>query len=115
MAVLAVTSVLVNTVPGRSATDAAIADQSLPITTSTPGSTLDLSVTPATTGANDLHLIYADPRGRPVLVQGPVRVELSLPSEDLGPITATRCWPDPGTTSSRAPTSAPPEPGRSPW
>jgi copper transport protein len=86
--VLALTSVLVNTTPGRNAADSqGVANQTLPITTSTPGSTLNLVLAPAKAGAqNAIHLSYADPQGRPVGVAGPVKVEFSLPSEDIGPI-----------------------------
>ncbi|MGZ4715746.1 MAG: copper resistance CopC/CopD family protein [Acidimicrobiales bacterium] len=87
--VLAITSVLVNTTPARSASETqGIANQTLPITTSTPGSTLNLVVAPAKAGGqNSLHLSYADPQGRPVAVSGPVKVEFSLPSADIGPIS----------------------------
>ena len=86
--VLALTSVLVNTTPGRSAADTqGVANQTLPITTSTPGSTLNLVVAPAKAGTqNAIHLSYADPQGRPVGVAGPVKVEFSLTSDDIGPI-----------------------------
>jgi hypothetical protein len=78
----------VNTTPGRSAAEAqGVANQTLPITTSTPGSTLNLVVAPAKAGGkNAIHLSYSDPQGRPVAVAGPVKVEFSLPSEDIGPI-----------------------------
>jgi copper transport protein len=88
LVVLALTSVLVNTTPGRSAAATqAIANQTLPITTSTPGSTINLIVAPAKAGvSNAVHLSYADPQGRPVAVAGPVKVEFSLASEQIGPI-----------------------------
>jgi len=86
--VLALTSVLVNTTPGRSAAASqGVANQTLPIATSTEGSTLNLVVAPAQAGVqNAVHLSYSDPQGRPVSVAGPVKVEFSLPSEDIGPI-----------------------------
>src|SRR6185436_17111176 len=88
LVVLALTSVLVNTTPGRSAAATqAIANQTLPITTSTPGSTINLIVAPAKAGvSNAVHLSYADAQGRPVAVAGPVKVEFSLASEQIGPI-----------------------------
>ena len=86
--VLAVTSVLVNTTPGRSAAATqGVANQTLPITTSTAGSTLNMVVAPARSGVqNAIHLSYSDPQGRPVPVAGPVKVEFSLPDQDIGPI-----------------------------
>ncbi len=86
--VLALTSVLVNTTPGRNAAEAqGVANQTLPITTGTPGSTVNLVVAPAQAGAkNAIHLSYSDPQGRPVAVAGPVTVEFSLPSDEIGPI-----------------------------
>jgi copper transport protein len=87
--VLALTSVLVNTTPGRSAAEGqGVANQTLPITTTTPGSTLNLVVAPAQAGVtNAIHLSYSDAQGRPVAVAGPVKVELSLPDQDIGPIS----------------------------
>ena len=86
--VLGVTSVLVTTTPGRNASgDVGVVNQTLPITTSTPGSTLNLVVAPAKAGTNALHLSYADPRGRPIAIAGPVRIELTLPSAGIGPIS----------------------------
>jgi copper transport protein len=87
--VLGVTSVLVNTTPGRSAVvSQGVANQTLPITTTVPGSTLNLVVAPAQAGVrNSLHLSYSDPQGRPVTIAGPVKVELSLPDQDIGPIS----------------------------
>lgn len=85
---LALTSALVNTTPGRSTADTqGVANQTLPIATGTPGSTINLVVAPAKAGGqNAVHLSYADPQGRPVIVAGPVKVEFSLPSADIGPI-----------------------------
>ena len=85
--VLAITSVLVNTTPGRDASgQVAVVNQTLPVTTATAGSTLNLVVAPGKTGINAIHLSYYDPKGRPVTVSGPVKIELTLPAADIGPI-----------------------------
>jgi copper transport protein len=85
--VLALTSVLVNTTPGRDASgEVSVVNQTLPVTTATPGSTLNLVVAPGQAGINALHLSYYDSHGRPVAVSGPVKIELTLPSADIGPI-----------------------------
>jgi copper transport protein len=88
LVVLAVTSVLVNTQPARNVVgDVSVANQTLPITTSTPDSTLNLVVAPATAGTNSVHLSYYDAQGRPIAVAGPVKIEFALPDADIGPIT----------------------------
>lgn len=86
--VLGVTSVLVNTTPGRNAVgQAGVVNQTLPVTTSTDGSTLNLVVAPAKSGVNAIHLSYYDPNRRPIAISGPVKIELTLPSADIGPIS----------------------------
>ena len=86
--VLGVTSVLVNTTPGRNASgETAVVNQTLPVTTSIDGSTLNLVVAPAKSGVNAIHLSYYDPNGRPITISGPVKIELTLPSADIGPIS----------------------------
>jgi copper transport protein len=88
LAVLGVTSVLVNTTPGRNAVgDVGAVNQTLPVTTSTDGSTLNLVVAPAQSGVNAIHLSYYDPNRRPITISGPVKIELTLPSADIGPIS----------------------------
>jgi copper transport protein len=88
LVVLGVTSVLVNTTPGRNvAGDVGVVNQTLPITTSTDGSTLNLVVAPAQSGVNAIHLSYYDPKGRPITISGPVKIALTLPSADIGPIS----------------------------
>lgn len=94
---LALTSVLVNVTPARStAGDIGIANQTLPVTTATPDSTLNLVVAPAKAGVNSVHLSYYDPQGRPIEIAGPVKIEFSLPAADLGPITRDALAAGPG-------------------
>ncbi len=87
LVVLGVTAALVNTPPGRTATaQAAVVDQTQPITTGTPGTTVNLVVAPAKNGERTIHISYYDADRRPFEVSGPVSVELSLPAEQIGPI-----------------------------
>ncbi len=93
--VLALTSVLVNTTPGRSAADTqGVANQTLPIATSTPGSTLNLVVAPAKAGTSEHH--------PPELRRSP------------GP--TSQPWPDRSrwSSASRPTTSVPSKPRRPP-
>ena len=85
--VLGVTAALVNTPPGRTATaQASVVEQSQPITTGTPGTTLDLEVAPGKDGQHSIHISYYDADKQPFAVSGPVSVELSLPAQQIGPI-----------------------------
>ncbi|HEY5153497.1 MAG TPA: CopD family protein, partial [Acidimicrobiales bacterium] len=85
--VLGVTAALVNTPPGRAATaQAAVVDQTQPITTGTPGTTVNLVVSPGKDGQRAIHISYYDADRRPFTVTGPVSVELSLPADQIGPI-----------------------------
>jgi copper transport protein len=88
VAVLGVTGVLVNTPPGRSAVvQAQVVDQTQPLVSSTDGTTVDLEVAPSKDGQRAIHISYFDGNGRPFEVLGPVTVELSLPAQQIGPIT----------------------------
>jgi copper transport protein len=85
VAVLAVTAVLVNVTPARSAVTQAPATVSL----SQPmaSGTVTLSVSPATVGPNTLVVQYTDSAGQPVDVANSLTIEFSLPAAQLGPIT----------------------------
>ncbi len=78
--VLAVTSMLVNTVPGREAL-------AKPFATliETEDLLVDVTIEPARTGPNDIHLYTLDANG--VVKEVPeLEATLSLPAQDLGPL-----------------------------
>lgn len=103
VAVLAVTTVLSGSEPGRAAEQAAAAGTApsgtpayagpvfvrLPYDTGGPKGrgTASVHLDPARTGHNELHLVLSDPAGNPVNVPE-VRVAFTLPSQQLGPLTA---------------------------
>nr|WP_018504002.1 copper resistance protein CopC [Parafrankia discariae] len=78
--VLAVTAILVNTIPGRDS-------YAPPFTRTTVAGplTVDIDVSPTRTGAQTMHVYTYDPQGRPQrLVEA--SGELSLPSAGVGPL-----------------------------
>lgn len=81
VAVLAVTSLLVNAIPGEQAL-------ALPYSTSLELSEellVDLVVDPAKAGETEIHLYTLTPEGAPAAIEE-VTAQLSLPSEDVGPL-----------------------------
>jgi copper transport protein len=91
VAVLAVTSLLVNAVPGESAEAGGGGDGGGgPFTTQVTEDdiVLTLDVDPAEVGPVAVHIFLNEPDGAPVLPEE-VRVDLTLPEEDLGPITVS--------------------------
>ncbi|WP_129841411.1 copper resistance protein CopC [Streptomyces sp. RFCAC02] len=102
---LAVTTALTATTPAHTAADApAAADGSgegggdtvepsgpvsvsMPFDTGGPGGqgTAALELTPARTGENTLHITLTDPQGEPLDV-AEIKVALTLPADDLGPL-----------------------------
>ena len=89
VAVLAVTSLLVNAVPGESA-EADGGDGGGPFTTQVTEDdiVLTLDIDPAEVGPVAVHIFLNEPDGAPVLPEE-VRADLTLPEEDLGPITVS--------------------------
>lgn len=82
--VLALTGVLVNLVPGRSGdTPAGPFNQTQTIE---GGNRLNLVVSPALVGTNNLHLTYSTPAGTPLTVASS-QVQMSLPDKGIEPIT----------------------------
>lgn len=96
-AVLAVTAVLVNLVPARTA-----AGVTGPFTATTPMGTYQLNVTvdPNRAGANELHIYLLGPGGQPTNPTpgepAQLQVGFSLPSQDIGPIMRTATVSGPG-------------------
>lgn len=89
VAVLAVTSLLVNAVPGETA-DAGGGGGGGPFNTQVTEDdiVLTLDVVPAEVGPVAVHIFLNEPGGAPVLPEE-VRADLTLPEEDLGPITVS--------------------------
>jgi copper transport protein len=96
-AVFAVTAVLVDLVPARTA-----AGVTGPFTATTPMGTYQLNVTvdPNRAGANELHMYLLGPGGQPTnpTPGEPAQLEVgfSLPSQDIGPIMRTAAVSGPG-------------------
>jgi copper transport protein len=84
VAVLGVTAVLVNTTPSRTALG--VSGGAVSLTQDIPNGTVNLEVAPAKSGPNTMHIQYRDSAGAPIDLATTLTVELSLPSEDLGPI-----------------------------
>lgn len=96
---LAVTTVLTTTEPGRTeeeagrATSAAATAQSGPVNISLPFNTggpkgkgtIGLQLTPGRSGSNDLHLFVNDPAGKPYDVPE-VKLALTLKARKIGPL-----------------------------
>ena len=84
VAVLGVTSVLVNTTPARTA----LPSSSGPVTRTNDvdTGTVSLVVAPAAVGRNTMTIRYLDDGGNPVDLASTLTVELALPEQDLGPI-----------------------------
>jgi copper transport protein len=85
VAVLAVTALLVNAVPGESDT-AGGGGGPYSTQVTEDGVVLSLDVDPAAVGPVALHLYLNEPNGDPVLPEE-VGLTLTLPEEDLGPLT----------------------------
>ena len=92
--VLALTSVLVNVTPARTAV--ATRDRVVNQTQSVPTGTVNLVVVPARVGPNTLHIQYADAAGRPIDVANTLTIEFSLASADLAAISRQTSKAGPG-------------------
>ncbi|MGH9245560.1 MAG: copper resistance CopC/CopD family protein [Acidimicrobiales bacterium] len=91
--VLAVTAVLVNVVPARTA---AGVTGPFSATVDFGDGSVSLVVDPARAGANDVHLYVLDATGRPIGEVEEIRLELSFPAEGVGPIIRTPVPSGPG-------------------
>ncbi|MFJ6212090.1 copper resistance CopC/CopD family protein [Streptomyces sp. NPDC092296] len=118
VAVLAVTTLLTNSPPGRTAQETVAAapgtptaaapaqpvQLSLPYDTGGSGTTArgtaDITLDPARTGGNDLRVMLMDAAGQMADVPE-VRISLTLPAKNLGPLPATLQKVDTGLWSAR--------------
>jgi copper transport protein len=85
VAVLALTAVLVNVTPARSA--AGIGEIFSGTIDLGDSGSVNVVVDPAEAGFNQIHLYFYDPDGRPAELAEDVTVNLSLPANDIGPIS----------------------------
>lgn len=91
-AVLAITSVLVVTTPARDSVEGGVIEKVVQLG---DAGSVQVVVSPATAGRNDIHLYTYDPSGRTADIAESITVELTLPAAQLGPIDreATRAGP----------------------
>lgn len=84
LAVLAVTAVLVNTVPSRAQSTAVPPfDQTVAI----GANQANMGVTPAQAGPNQIHLTFLDPNGQPVSMAQNVQVSFTQTQAAVGPLS----------------------------
>jgi copper transport protein len=81
--VIALTSVLVVVTPGRAASEGGVVEEVVPLD---DAGTVQVTVSPARAGTNQIHLYLFDPDGRPADIAESITLALSLPSAQLGPI-----------------------------
>jgi copper transport protein len=81
--VLAITAVLVNTVPGGGSSGSGPFNQTVPFA----GNLLNVGVSPAVAGANQMHITFLTQAGQPVAGASAVQVELTQPATGIGPIS----------------------------
>ncbi len=84
LAALAVTAVLVNVVPTRTAIE--IDGSVVELTAAVGDDTVTMTVSPARAGVNSIRVQYVDADGEPTDVANSLRAEFTLPSAQLGPI-----------------------------
>ncbi|MEQ1786099.1 MAG: copper resistance protein CopC [Acidimicrobiales bacterium] len=90
--VVALTAVLVVVTPGRTSTEGGVVEE---VVSLGDVGTVQLTISPAKAGFNQIHLYLFDPDGRPAEIAESVTLQLSLPAAQLGPITreAVRAGP----------------------
>jgi len=84
--VLAVTAVLVNVSPARTAAGGSITifNQTASLRS---GDQVNLTINPNKAGFNQIHVQYIDASGKPADLASSVQMEFTLPAQGLGPIT----------------------------
>lgn len=83
VAVIALTAVLVVVTPARTESEGGVVEA---IVALGDAGSVQLTISPAKAGFNQIHLDLFDPDGRPADIAESVTLELSLPAADLGPI-----------------------------
>jgi copper transport protein len=94
VAVMGITSVLVNVTPARTAFEAdnRMIDQTQSVATGS----VNLIVLPARVGENTLRVRYTDASGKPIDVANTLNIEFSLPSANLSAISRQTAKAGPG-------------------
>jgi copper transport protein len=95
VAALAVTAVLVNVTPARTAAEQV--DTTVQLVAPTPEGSVELTVEPAQAGTNTLSVQYLDADGQPLDIANDLRVELSLPDRGIGPLARSVVKNGPGS------------------
>src|SRR5581483_4564183 len=91
--VIGITGVLVNVTPASTAAGiGTIYSQTKPL----GDDSVNLVVDPNRAGVNAIHLYLLDKDGRPAALAQAVTLELSLPANQLGPLTRQPCVAGPG-------------------
>jgi copper transport protein len=75
--------VLVVVTPGRAGSEGGVVEEVVPLD---DAGTVQVTVSPARAGTNQIHLYLFDPDGRPADIAESITLALSLPSAQLGPI-----------------------------
>jgi copper transport protein len=90
--IVALTAVLVVVTPARSELDRGLVEETVALG---DAGSVQITVSPARAGFNQIHLYLFDPDGRPAEIAESITVELSLPAAQIGPIAreATRAGP----------------------
>jgi len=81
--VIALTAVLVVVTPARSTADGGVVEEIVQLG---DAGSVQLTISPARAGFNQIHLYLFDPDGRPADIAETITLDLSLPAVDLGPI-----------------------------
>lgn len=90
--VLAITGLLVNAVPARTAAGGGVQTTSAPLA----DGTLEVILDPARPGRNDIHVYLLDERGAPDDTYQSATFALSMPSRDIGPLEREPVQAGPG-------------------
>ena len=90
--VVALTAVLVVVTPGKAESGGGVVEQVVALG---DAGSVQVTISPAEAGFNQIHLYLFDPEGRPADIAESITLDLSLPAADLGPITrdAVRAGP----------------------
>jgi copper transport protein len=92
VAVVGLTAVLVVVTPGRAESEGGVVEEVVQLG---DAGSVQVTISPARAGPNQIHLYLFDPDGRPAEIVESITLELSLPAAQLGPITreAVRAGP----------------------
>lgn len=90
--VVGLTAVLVVVTPGRTSAEGGVVEE---VVTLDDAGTVQITISPAKAGVNQIHLYLFDPDGRPAEIAETITLQLSLPAAQLGPLVreAVRAGP----------------------